>query len=145
MDVGQRYLVNRVLDHIQSRIVYYLMNIHITPRSIYLCRHGESDLNVRGRIGGDSGLSPRGKEVRYGICVCERMSTRSVIWIYHLSVSRMSQFAQGLGRFIQDQNIKDLKVWTSQMKRTIQTAESLGVPYEQWKALNEIDAVSGIR
>ncbi|CDQ96716.1 unnamed protein product, partial [Oncorhynchus mykiss] len=26
------------------------------------------------------------------------------------------------------------------MKRTIQTAEGLGVPYEQWKALNEIDA-----
>lgn len=66
MDVGRRYLVNRVLDHIQSRIVYYLMNIHITPRSIYLCRHGESDLNIKGRIGGDSGLSARGKEV----CVC---------------------------------------------------------------------------
>lgn len=28
------------------------------------------------------------------------------------------------------------------MKRTIQTAEAVGVPYEQWKALNEIDAVS---
>lgn len=27
------------------------------------------------------------------------------------------------------------------MKRTIQTAECLGVPYEQWKSLNEIDAV----
>lgn len=64
MDVGQRYLVNRVMDHIQSRIVYYLMNIHITPRSIYLCRHGESELNVKGRIGGDSGLTPRGKVVR---------------------------------------------------------------------------------
>lgn len=64
MDVGQRYLVNRVLDHIQSRIVYYLMNIHITPRSIYLCRHGESELNVKGRIGGDSGLTIRGKEVQ---------------------------------------------------------------------------------
>ncbi|MEQ2179369.1 hypothetical protein GOODEAATRI_024185 [Goodea atripinnis] len=59
---GRRYLVNRVVDHIQSRIVYYLMNIHITPRSIYLCRHGESDLNIKGRIGGDSGLSGRGKE-----------------------------------------------------------------------------------
>ncbi|MEQ2203989.1 hypothetical protein XENOCAPTIV_006229 [Xenoophorus captivus] len=63
MDVGQRYLVNKVMDHIQSRIVYYLMNIHITPRSIYLCRHGESELNVKGRIGGDSGLTPGGKEV----------------------------------------------------------------------------------
>ncbi|KAG7231424.1 hypothetical protein INR49_011944 [Caranx melampygus] len=111
MDVGHRFLVNRVLDHIQSRIVYYLMNIHITPRSIYLCRHGESDLNIKGRIGGDSGLSTRGKE-----------------------------FARNLRKFIQEQNIKDLKVWTSQMKRTIQTAECLGVPYEQWKYLNEIDA-----
>lgn len=64
MDVGRRYLVNRVVDHIQSRIVYYLMNIHITPRSIYLCRHGESDLNTMGRIGGDAALSARGKEVR---------------------------------------------------------------------------------
>uniref|UniRef100_A0A8C9SWD4 6-phosphofructo-2-kinase/fructose-2,6-bisphosphatase 4-like n=1 Tax=Scleropages formosus TaxID=113540 RepID=A0A8C9SWD4_SCLFO len=111
MDVGRRYLVNRVQDHIQSRIVYYLMNIHITPRSIYLCRHGESDLNVKGRIGGDSGLSVRGKE-----------------------------FAECLGKFIRDQSINELKVWTSQMKRTIQTAEALSVPYEQWKALNEIDA-----
>uniref|UniRef100_A0A8B9LGM4 6-phosphofructo-2-kinase/fructose-2,6-biphosphatase 4 n=1 Tax=Astyanax mexicanus TaxID=7994 RepID=A0A8B9LGM4_ASTMX len=111
IDVGRRYLVNRVQDHIQSRIVYYLMNIHITPRSIYLCRHGESDLNVKGRIGGDSGLTFRGKE-----------------------------FAHYLGQFIHAQGISDLKVWTSQMKRTIQTAEALGVPYEQWKALNEIDA-----
>ncbi|KAM4588567.1 6-phosphofructo-2-kinase/fructose-2,6-bisphosphatase 4b isoform 1-T1 [Odontesthes bonariensis] len=111
MDVGRRYMVNRVVDHIQSRIVYYLMNIHITPRSIYLCRHGESDLNIKGRIGGDSGLSARGKE-----------------------------FAQSLRNFIEEQKIKELKVWTSQMKRTIQTAECLGVPYEQWKALNEIDA-----
>ncbi|KAJ3603370.1 hypothetical protein NHX12_031112 [Muraenolepis orangiensis] len=69
MDVGGRYLVNRVLDHIQSRI--------------------------------------------FGKC---------------------------LRKFIEEQNIKDLKVWTSQMKRTIQTAEVLGVPYEQWKALNEINA-----
>ncbi|XP_048877706.1 6-phosphofructo-2-kinase/fructose-2,6-bisphosphatase-like isoform X1 [Brienomyrus brachyistius] len=110
-NVGSRYLVNRVLDHIQSRIVYYLMNIHVTPRSIYLCRHGESELNLLGRIGGDSGLSSRG-----------------------------IQFATTLGRFIQSQSIRDLKVWTSHMKRTIQTAEALGVPYEQWKALNEIDA-----
>lgn len=52
------------------------------------------------------------------------------------------QFSKKLGQFIQAQKIRDLKVWTSQMKRTIQTAEGLGVPYEQWKVLNEIDAVS---
>ena len=54
------------------------------------------------------------------------------------------QFAKKLSQFIETQGIKDLKVWTSQMKRTIQTAEALSVPYEQWKVLNEIDAVSSV-
>ncbi|XP_058498905.1 6-phosphofructo-2-kinase/fructose-2,6-bisphosphatase isoform X1 [Solea solea] len=111
INVGSRYLVNRIQDHIQSRIVYYLMNIHVTPRSIYLCRHGESELNLVGRIGGDSGLSTRG-----------------------------AKYASSLGSYMRGQSIRDLKVWTSHMKRTIQTAEALGVQYEQWKALNEIDA-----
>lgn len=53
-----------------------------------------------------------------------------------------SQFANALSKFVEEQNLKDLKVWTSQLKSTIQTAEALRLPYEQWKALNEIDAVS---
>lgn len=64
INVGQRFLVNRVQDYIQSKIVYYLMNIHVQPRTIYLCRHGESEFNLSGKIGGDSGLSVRGKQVR---------------------------------------------------------------------------------
>lgn len=64
IDVGRRFLVNRVQDHIQSKIVYYLMNIHVQPRTIYLCRHGESTDNTEGRLGGDSGLSARGRQVR---------------------------------------------------------------------------------
>nr|XP_058046830.1 6-phosphofructo-2-kinase/fructose-2,6-bisphosphatase 3 isoform X2 [Ahaetulla prasina] len=111
IDVGRRYLVNKVQDHIQSRIVYYLMNIHVQPRTIYLCRHGESEFNLKGKIGGDSGLSSRGKK-----------------------------FASELNNFVKEQNLKDLRVWTSHLKRTIQTAEALDLPYEQWKALNEIDA-----
>uniref|UniRef100_A0A096P3D0 6-phosphofructo-2-kinase/fructose-2,6-biphosphatase 3 n=1 Tax=Papio anubis TaxID=9555 RepID=A0A096P3D0_PAPAN len=111
IDVGRRFLVNRVQDHIQSRIVYYLMNIHVQPRTIYLCRHGENEHNLQGRIGGDSGLSSRGKK-----------------------------FASALSKFVEEQNLKDLRVWTSQLKSTIQTAEALRLPYEQWKALNEIDA-----
>lgn len=63
INVGQRFLVNRVQDYIQSKIVYYLMNIHVQPRTIYLCRHGESEFNLLGKIGGDSGLSVRGKQV----------------------------------------------------------------------------------
>uniref|UniRef100_A0A8C1VGD2 6-phosphofructo-2-kinase/fructose-2,6-bisphosphatase 2 n=1 Tax=Cyprinus carpio TaxID=7962 RepID=A0A8C1VGD2_CYPCA len=111
MNVGRRFLVNHVQDYIQSKIVYYLMNIHVHSHSIYLCRHGESEHNIQGRIGGDSELSPRGR-----------------------------QFASALHEFIEEHKLSNLKVWTSQLRRTIQTAEELGVPYEQWKILNEIDA-----
>lgn len=60
----------------------------------------------------------------------------------HTLRPRPSQYAQALSRFIRSQNIRELKVWTSHLRRTIETAAALGVPYEQWKALNEIDAVS---
>ncbi|XP_033943138.1 6-phosphofructo-2-kinase/fructose-2,6-bisphosphatase 2-like isoform X2 [Pseudochaenichthys georgianus] len=111
INVGRSFLVNRVQDYIQSKIVYYLMNIHVHSHSIYLCRHGESHHNVEGRIGGDAELSERGKE-----------------------------FSAALKGFVEEHRLSDLKVWTSQLRRTIQTAEELGVPYEQWKILNEIDA-----
>ncbi len=38
IDVGQRVIVNQIQDYLQSRVVYYLMNLHIKPRSIWLSR-----------------------------------------------------------------------------------------------------------
>lgn len=61
-NTGEKVLVHKHEGHIQSRIVYYLMNIHIVPRTIYLTRHGESLMNLDSRIGGDSDLSDRGRE-----------------------------------------------------------------------------------
>ncbi|XP_022693467.1 6-phosphofructo-2-kinase/fructose-2,6-bisphosphatase-like isoform X5 [Varroa jacobsoni] len=110
-NTGQKVVVYRHEGHIQSRVVYYLMNIHIMPRSIYLTRHGESELNLQGRIGGDADLSPRGWE-----------------------------YSRALAKFIREQNIPRLRVWTSQLKRTIQTAGGIDAPQERWKGLNEIDA-----
>ena len=37
-NTGAKILVHRHEGHIQSRIIYYLMNIHILPRTIYLTR-----------------------------------------------------------------------------------------------------------
>lgn len=108
---GEKVLVHRSEGHVQSRVVYYLMNIHIIPRSIYLTRHGESIYNLEGRIGGDSELSPRGWE-----------------------------YSRALAKYIHEQQIPQLRVWTSNYKRTIQTAHGIEAPLEQWKALNEIDA-----
>lgn len=111
IDQGERYLVNRVQGHIESRVVYYLMNIHVLPRTIYLTRHGESDMNLSGRIGGDGDLSANGRK-----------------------------FAEALTKYVENENIPNLRVWTSLMKRTIQTSAGITAVKEHWKALNEIDA-----
>lgn len=49
-------------------------------------------------------------------------------------------YADALSRYIKEQNIEGLRVWTSWLKRTIQTVAGIPVPQERWKALNEIDA-----
>jgi broad specificity phosphatase PhoE len=38
------------------------MNLHTLPRTFYLTRHGQSEYNLLGKIGGDSGLTAAGKE-----------------------------------------------------------------------------------
>ena len=45
-----------------------------------------------------------------------------------------------LSYFFNNQNIPGLRVWTSWLKRTIQTAAHIDAPQERWRALNEIDA-----
>ncbi|KAG1711204.1 6-phosphofructo-2-kinase/fructose-2,6-bisphosphatase 3 [Nymphon striatum] len=111
INTGEKVIVHRHEGHIQSRIVYYLMNIHISKHCIYLTRHGESEFNVNGKIGGDSNLSERG-------------------WKY----------SKALSTYIREQDLPNLRVWTSQLKRTIQTASKIKSLQERWKALNEIDA-----
>uniref|UniRef100_A0A1B0A2U0 6-phosphofructo-2-kinase domain-containing protein n=1 Tax=Glossina pallidipes TaxID=7398 RepID=A0A1B0A2U0_GLOPL len=110
-NAGKKVVVYNSEGHVESRIVYYLMNIHITPRTIYLTRHGESEHNLKGLIGGDSDLSQRGH-----------------------------QYAKALVAYIEQQQIDNLRVWTSWMKRAIQTVADVKAPQERWKALNEIDA-----
>jgi 6-phosphofructo-2-kinase/fructose-2,6-biphosphatase 2 len=76
-NVGSEVTVSRINGYLQSRIAFYLMNLHLKPRRIFFSRvslpchyraaaahereqHGESQYNVEGKIGGDSSLSPRG-------------------------------------------------------------------------------------
>ncbi len=100
LNAGERFVINRTSGNLQSRIGYWLMNIHITPRSIYLTRHGESMMNVEGKIGGNSELSPNG-----------------------------AIYASKLADYFEENEIEDLRVWTSWFRRTIQTAAGIQVRY----------------
>lgn len=113
VNIGTKMILRDCYEYWQRRIAFYLMNLHITPRVIYLCRHGESELNVQGRIGGDADLSPRGLE-----------------------------FAEFLPHWILNNfgSEKSLTVWTSSLKRTMQTAQFLSYPKVPRKALDELYA-----
>lgn len=105
-------LINKVDNYLQTRIIFYILNINMENKSIWLSRHGESIYNLQEKIGGDSSLSPRGHK-----------------------------YAQLLPDLIKSQ-VGDLPlvVWTSTLKRTQETARFL--PYKKlaWKALDELDA-----
>ncbi|PIO77837.1 phosphoglycerate mutase family protein [Teladorsagia circumcincta] len=114
INAGKSFYVHNVKGHIQSRVVYFLMNIHLLPRSIYLTRHGESEYNQIGRLGGDSPLSENGHK-----------------------------YAQKLREYFKKESLKDLRVWSSQKIRAAQTAmcmRDLAANVEYWKVLDEIDA-----
>lgn len=38
LNVGQMVTMNKIDSYLQSRIAFYLMNLHLKPRSIYLSR-----------------------------------------------------------------------------------------------------------
>ncbi|CAB3409340.1 unnamed protein product [Caenorhabditis bovis] len=113
INAGKSFKVHQVRGHVQSRVVYFLMNIHLLPRSIYLTRHGQSEYNAMGRLGGDSPLTSNGQ-----------------------------QYALALAEFFDHEQVPGLRIWCSQKVRAAQTAQHLKPDFhtEYWKALDEIDA-----
>ncbi|GME87702.1 6-phosphofructo-2-kinase activity protein [[Candida] boidinii] len=113
VNVHQQIIINKISNYLQSRIAYYVMNLHIKPRYIWLSRHGESQYNLEGKIGGDASLSERG-----------------------------FKYAQKLEEMVKSYipDSEKLTVWTSTLIRTQQTAQHLPYPKKTWKALDELDA-----
>src|ERR1051326_46003 len=63
IDSGRQVILNRIEGYLSSRLAFFLMQIRPTERPIWLTRHGESNSNVAGRIGGDAPLTQRGREI----------------------------------------------------------------------------------
>lgn len=111
IDVGRKVVLNEMHGYLPGRLVPLLINLHISPRPIFLTRHGESAFNVLGIIGGDAELSPRGEE-----------------------------YARNLAAFVRERSYEPLTVWTSTLRRTIETAMPLTDAPVVYRALDEIEA-----
>lgn len=116
IDVGRKLTLNRSNGYLPARLAPLLIDMHVTPRPIWLTRHGESQNNEQGILGGDSELSSRGQE--YARSLAEFMRAKA----------RPPGQSGGLA------------VWTSSLRRTISTAAPLTSKPVVWRALDEIDA-----
>jgi len=103
---GGKVVTNRMHGYLRMRIAQFLTTVHTTPHVIYLSRHGQSEYNVLGKIGGNPPLSRAGEEYarRLGEWAPANICTTS-----------------------QGRPIKT-RLWTSSLQRTILTAEHIPHP-----------------
>lgn len=117
IDGGKSFIVNNIETYLPSRVVHFVMNLHATTRTIWLSRHGESEDNVKGLVGGDSNLTPKG----------DAYAHKLADWVEANIANKFPSTTNGL------------VVWTSALKRTIQTAQYINHPKMSLQPLNEID------
>ncbi|KAJ7683031.1 6-phosphofructo-2-kinase-domain-containing protein [Mycena rosella] len=97
INVGEKIMVNNIQGYLQSRIVFFLMNIHNRYRTIYFARSGQSLIEHSYKA--DSDLSPAG-------------------WEY---AERLKEFVLER-RAKQGANQRRLVIWTSTRRRAHHTA-----------------------
>ena len=144
--IGTRFL--------SAQTVYYLLNFNLAPRQIWITRHGESVDNVNGRIGGDSDLSEKG--VAYAKTLTSFIEKQRQAWDVHQRDKALSTHFPPLpgdttppnpeynhGDSEGHESSKNFCVWTSMLKRSIQTAQFFdedNYDTKQFKMLDELNA-----
>ncbi|XP_066140218.1 6-phosphofructo-2-kinase/fructose-2,6-bisphosphatase-like isoform X1 [Euwallacea fornicatus] len=93
----------------EGKILAYVSTPKPYQQTLYFSRHGESEFNVVGRIGGDAPLSPRGR-----------------------------MYSKSLAKHVQALNLPSLQVWTSTLQRTRATACHINAPQQHLHELDEI-------
>ncbi|KAJ3007626.1 hypothetical protein HKX48_009012, partial [Thoreauomyces humboldtii] len=170
INVGKKIIAHNVHGYLESQCVFYLMQMHIKPRTIWLTRHGESEYNVSGRIGGDPSLTPLGQ--RYAAALARFIRSKHPPQDDHMEQDpnrpyplppRTSTSSRSVVdpdkrvpidmQFVKSTSTLDdnfgtdrksaLSVWTSTLRRTYETVEDFDdrdYDLKRIKFLNEIYA-----
>eukprot|EP00762_Andalucia_godoyi_P003653 ANDGO_00685.mRNA.1 6-phosphofructo-2-kinase/fructose-2 len=122
---GEEMRLFKIDGWVPSRLTFFLMNLHIGPRRIWLCRHGESQFNAEGRLGGDPGLTARGTKFAHKL---DEYITNQLREMYDGDEQKILE--------------NQPRIWASTLKRSKMTARLLSQKFKmvQWKCLDEINA-----
>lgn len=135
IDVGRKVISHQVKGFLSAQAVYYLLNFNLAPRQIWITRHGESVDNREGRIGGDSELTGMGHE--YAQALAKFIDDERAAWEIRQADKERNVHLPPLPgdhtppnpHYEQGQatdeagnvQAKNFCVWTSMLKRSIQT------------------------
>ena len=132
LNIGKQVSLNLVQGYLESRIVYFIMNLNTASKNFYISRHGESQFNVSGKIGGNSDLSLQ------GALFAEKLP--SSIFELIPEDAQMVIWTSTLKRFVYEE--EKTKTNFALLNRTIQTSQNLPFPKLQWKQLDELSSGS---
>lgn len=114
IDVGAKIIANKIYSYLARKTLYFLGNLHIVPRPIYLVFHGLTVNNSEGRMGGDSSLTQKGERFAH-------------------------KLADFLNSEIENQIVDSLIVWTGRCKAAQETAKYLMFPKTNMAWLDNLD------
>lgn len=150
IDVGRKVIHYRLKGFLSSAIAGYLPTFNLSPRQIWITRHGRSEDNLVGRLGGDSPLTERGRI--FSRALYNFINHQRRVWtIEQQSNMASASFPPQPGdltppypEYNREIDEKNFCVWTSMLQRSVDTAE----PFEDdedydvknWEMLNEINA-----
>ncbi|PGH32997.1 6-phosphofructo-2-kinase [[Emmonsia] crescens] len=150
IDVSRKVIAHQVNGFLSSQVMYYLLNFNLSPRQIWICRHGESLDNVAGRIGGDSPLSENG--VRYAKALTRFIGDQRQVWEQYQKTKALStHFPPRPGDSTppnpqyagQNAEPRNFCVWSSMLTRSIQTVQYFDdeeYDVKQMRMLDELNA-----
>lgn len=151
IDVGRKVIQHRLRGFLSGGISSYLTTFNLSPRQIWLTRHGQSVDNQSGKLGGDSDLTEAGQQYAHDLHTF--ITQKRMDWL----VEQKNKIAQSsfppmpgdhtppYPEVNQELDEKNFCVWTSMLKRSVQTADDFddaGDEYDvkNWEMLNELNA-----
>ncbi|KAF5847667.1 hypothetical protein GGP41_008960 [Bipolaris sorokiniana] len=149
VDVGRKMISHQIRGFLAGQAVYYLLNFNLAPRMIWITRHGESTDNVAGKIGGDSDLSPNGQ--KYAKAMTRFIAVQRKEWaVRQANKKANSHFPPVPGDttppnpyYSHELETHNFCVWTSMLKRSIQTGQYFcdeDFEVKQMRMLDELNA-----
>ncbi|KAJ5513013.1 hypothetical protein N7463_002565 [Penicillium fimorum] len=147
IDVGRKVVAHQTHGFLASQVVYYLLNFNLSPRQIWITRHGESLDDAAGRIGGDSDLSENGR--RYAKALARFVDHQRKQWeAYQRQKDLLAHFPPRPGdstppnpSYIPREGPRNFCVWSSMMRRSVQTAEYFNEEDYDVKQMRMLDEI----